>query len=84
MTGATSILGRLIVCIREHFLGVKIRVWLDGGFCSIDVLDIVYAKGVEYVVGLPPNAVLKDLAEFSQNKVRWFRPCYSTKKKRKW
>ena len=70
-TGATSILGRLIVRIREHFPGVKIRVRLDGGFGSVDVLDFLDVQGVEYVVGLPPNAVLKDFAEPLQNKVRW-------------
>lgn len=61
--GAISILRRTIVKLRKGFGKIKIRVRLDGGFASPEVLDFLDEQKVEYVVGLPKNSVLKEFAE---------------------
>lgn len=70
-TGATAIMDRLIEGIRTHFPGVKIRVRLDGGFGTDQVLDFLESKGVEYVVGMIKNSVLLDSIGPVQNEVQW-------------
>ena len=70
-TGATAIMDRLIDRIRTHFPGAKIRVRLDGGFGTDQVLDFLEFKGVEYVVGMIKNSVLLEYVEPVQNQVQW-------------
>lgn len=56
--GAPSILARLFRRLRTAFAGVTLRVRLDGGFADPQLLDFLDQERVEYVVGLPSNAVL--------------------------
>ena len=68
--GSISILRRTIKKLRTAFSGVKIRVRLDGGFCSAEVLEFLDDQKVEYVVAIAKNAVLKDFAESLMAKAR--------------
>lgn len=61
--GAISILKRTIKKLRNAFGKIRIRVRLDGGFSSPEVLDILDEQGVEYVVAIAKNSVLKEFAE---------------------
>lgn len=70
-TGATAIMDRLIDGIQNHFPDAKIRVRLDGGFGTNQVLDFLESKGVDYVVGMIKNAVLLDVVAPLQNEVQW-------------
>jgi hypothetical protein len=61
--GAVGILRRLIRRVKEAFPAARIRVRLDGGFASQEVLDFLDGEPkVEYLVNLA-NAVLKRRAE---------------------
>jgi len=68
--GAISILRRIIAKLRQSFGGVILRVRLDGGFASPEVLDFLDKQGVEYVVAMAGNAVLKAEAEPLMKKAR--------------
>jgi len=58
--GALGILRRLIARVRDAFPKARIRVRLDGGFASPEVLDFLDCEPkVEYLVNLAANAVLK-------------------------
>jgi hypothetical protein len=58
--GALGILRRLIARVSEAFPKARIRVRLDGGFASPEVLDFLDCEPkVEYLVNLAANAVLK-------------------------
>ena len=58
--GALGILRRLIARVRDAFPRARIRVRLDGGFASPEVLDFLDCEPkVEYLVNLAANAVLK-------------------------
>jgi hypothetical protein len=57
--GAIGILSRLISRLRQAFPKSKIRVRLDGGFASPEVLDFLDAQpNLEYVVNMACNSVL--------------------------
>ena len=56
--GALGLLARLCRRLRAAFPGVRLRVRLDGGFASPEVLDFLEAAGVEYVVAMASNARL--------------------------
>jgi Transposase DDE domain group 1 len=57
--GALGLLARLVACLRKAFPKARLRVRLDGGFASPELLDWLEAEQLEYVVGLAKNAVLK-------------------------
>jgi hypothetical protein len=58
--GALGILRRLIDRVGNAFPKAKLRVRLDGGFASPEVLDFLDCEPkVEYLVNLASNAVLK-------------------------
>ncbi len=58
--GALGILRRLIERVGNAFPKAKLRVRLDGGFASPEVLDFLDCEPkVEYLVNLAANAVLK-------------------------
>jgi Transposase DDE domain group 1 len=58
--GALGILRRLIARVSDAFPKAKLRVRLDGGFASPEVLDFLDCEPkVEYLVNLAANAVLK-------------------------
>ena len=56
--GALGVLTRLCRRLRAAFPGAILRVRLDGGFASPEVLDGLDAEGVEYVVAMASNARL--------------------------
>jgi hypothetical protein len=61
--GARGLLRRLIRRLRELFPGVALRVRLDGGFAAPEMFEFLEAQKVCYLVNLPPNAVLRAMAE---------------------
>ena len=61
--GAISLLKRTIDKLRKAFGQVNIRVRLDGGFCSPEVLEFLDEQKVDYVVAIGKNSVLKEFAE---------------------
>jgi Transposase DDE domain group 1 len=52
------VLTRLLRRLRVAFPGAVLRVRLDGGFASPEVLDFLEAEAVEYVVAMAANARL--------------------------
>ena len=69
--GAVGILRRLIQLTRYFLPGARIRVRLDGGFAHPDVLAFLDAEpGVEYVVAMAKNAVLKRQATPAMRQAR--------------
>jgi hypothetical protein len=61
--GALPLLRRMIPRLKARFPQAKIRVRLDGGFAAPELFAFLEAAGVEYVVGLPGNAVLERMAK---------------------
>lgn len=60
--GAVGILSRLLARLRQAFPKAKMRVRLDGGFASPEVLDFLDGQAeLEYVVNMASNKVLKRL-----------------------
>ena len=53
-----GLLARLCRRLRAAFPGVTLRVRLDGGFASPEVLNFLDREGVEYVVAMASNARL--------------------------
>jgi DDE family transposase len=69
--GAIGILRRLIERVSDAFPKAKIRVRLDGGFSSPEVLDFLDREPkVEYLVNMAANAVLKRKAESAMKRAR--------------
>ncbi len=66
--GLVPILERLLAKIRVAFPKSRIRIRLDGGFCTPSVLDFLDAAKVEYVVGLANWVGLKKKAKKAE---RW-------------
>lgn len=61
--GAISLLKRTISKLRKAFGRVKIRVRLDGGYSTPEVLEFLDEQKVEYVVAIAKNSVLKAFSE---------------------
>jgi hypothetical protein len=69
--GAIGILRRLLGRVNDAFPRARIRVRLDGGFASPEVLDFLDCEPkVEYLVNLAANTVLKRKAESAMKRVR--------------
>jgi Transposase DDE domain group 1 len=69
--GALGILRRLIARVSDAFPKAKLRVRLDGGFASPEVLDFLDCEPkVEYLVNMAANAVLKRKAESPMKRAR--------------
>jgi hypothetical protein len=69
--GAVGILRRLIERLNEAFPKARIRVRLDGGFASPEVLDFLDCEPkVEYLVNMASNAVLKRKVEAAMKRAR--------------
>ena len=69
--GAIGILRRLIQRVKKAFPAARIRVRLDGGFATPQVLDFLDGEAkVEYIVNLAANAVLKRKAESAMKRAR--------------
>lgn len=63
-SGAVGVLRRLIKLVRTSLPKARIRVRLDGGFASAALFEFLDREpGVEYVVAMGSNAVLKRKAE---------------------
>jgi len=61
--GAVPMLRRIVRGLRRRMKRVRILVRLDAGFASPTVFDALERLGVDYIVGMPSNAVLNRLAE---------------------
>lgn len=61
--GAIGILKRVLARLRAAFPKTQLRVRLDGGFAYPEMLDLLEAEGVRYVVAMAGNAVLERFAE---------------------
>ncbi len=59
---AWAILALLVKKLRQAWPEVRIVFRGDGGFCRHKMLDWCDRRGVDYIVGLPKNARLNDLA----------------------
>src|SRR5436853_6689718 len=69
--GAVGLLRRLIERLREAFPKASIRVRLDGGFASPEILDFLDCEPkVEYLVNFACNAVLERKAESAMQRAR--------------
>ncbi len=56
--GAIGLLTRLFRRLRAAFPAARLRVRLDGGFASPEILDFLEGEAVEYVVAMASNARL--------------------------
>jgi hypothetical protein len=69
--GALGILRRLLARVSDAFPKAKLRVRLDGGFASPEVLDFLDCEPkVEYLVNLAAHAVWKRKAEAAMKRSR--------------
>jgi len=60
--GALMMLRRIVGRLQERFPRARILVRLDGGFAGPELLEFLDEVEVDYVVGLPSNAVLAQAA----------------------
>jgi len=58
MTGTLGVLRRLVELVREYFPRVRLRLRADSAFAVPELLECWEAAGLEYVIGMPTNAVL--------------------------
>jgi hypothetical protein len=69
--GAIPLLERVLPKLKDAFPKAKIRVRLDGGYATPEVLEYLEAPPrVEYLINMPKNSVLKRLAEPFMKKAR--------------
>jgi len=68
--GAINRLRHLFQKLRAAFPDARLRVRLDGGFAGDDVLRVLEAEGVEYVVALGKNRRLEKRARRLMGKAR--------------
>ena len=61
--GALMMLKRIVGDLQVRFPRARLFVRLDGGFAGPELLEFLDEVCVDYVVGLPSNAVLKRAAE---------------------
>jgi hypothetical protein len=61
--GAIAILKRLIRKLREAFSRADLLLRADGAFATPELLDWAEDEGLEYLINLPVNDVLRDRAE---------------------
>jgi hypothetical protein len=60
---APCMIRRLVAMLRESWPNARLRVRLDGGYATPNLLDWLEYLGVEYLVGMPTNKRLKGIAE---------------------
>ncbi len=68
--GAVGLLRRLLPRLRRKFPHARLRVRLDGGFSSPEILSFLEQEQVEYLVAIGRNPVLSRLAEPLMQRVR--------------
>jgi hypothetical protein len=57
--GAIAILSRLLPRLRAAFPRARLRVRLDGGYAAAEIFAFLEREGLEYVVAMAKNQVLK-------------------------
>jgi hypothetical protein len=67
-TGALTVLRRIVAKLREAWPEVRIIIRGDGGFARPELYDWCEQEGVHYLIGLPTNNRLRQLAKTYQ---RW-------------
>jgi hypothetical protein len=68
--GAIGLLTRLVRRLRAAFPRAILRIRLDGGFASPEVLEFLEAEGVEYLVAMASNARLVKRSRRLMGRVR--------------
>lgn len=68
--GLLPLLRRLVPRLRRAFPKARLRLRLDAGFPSPELLDYLESEGLEYVIGLAKNAVLKGWTQDTLAKAR--------------
>ena len=61
--GMIGLLKRLLPLLREEFPRARLRIRLDAGFQGGELLSYLHGEGVQVVLCLAANKVLKELAE---------------------
>jgi len=62
-SGAVSVLRRIVAKLREAWPDVGIIIRGDGGFAKPELYDWCERKGIHYLIGLPTNNRLRQLAK---------------------
>ena len=68
--GTLPLLKRLLGRLQERFPGVRLLVRLDGGYAEPNLFEFLDEVDVDYVVGMPKNAVLERHAALAMIEVR--------------
>jgi hypothetical protein len=68
--GAIGLLRRLLPRLRQAFPKARLRVRLDGGFASPEILSFLEQEQLEYIVAIGRNPVLSRRAEPLMKRVR--------------
>ena len=68
--GMIGLLKRLLPLLREEFPRARLRIRLDAGFQGGELLSYLHGEGVQVVLCLAANKVLKELAEPVVKQVR--------------
>lgn len=68
--GAVALLRRLVPRLRQAFPSARLRVRLDGGFSSPEVLSFLEQEQLEYIVAIGRNPVLSRRAEPLMKRMR--------------
>ena len=68
--GTLALLKRLLRRLQERFPGVRILVRLDGGYAAPELFEFLDEVNVDYVVGMPKNAVLERHAALAMIEAR--------------
>lgn len=68
--GLLPLLRRLVPRLRKAFPKARLRLRLDAGFPSPELLEYLDREGLEYVIGLAKNQVLKDWTRNALDRAR--------------
>ena len=68
--GTLPLLKRILQRLQERFPGVRILVRLDGGYAEPNLFEFLDEVDVDYVVGMPKNAVLERHAALAMIEAR--------------
>lgn len=68
--GTLALLTRILQRLQERFPGVRILVRLDGGYAEPNLFEFLDEVNVDYVVGMPKNAVLERHAALAMIEAR--------------
>jgi hypothetical protein len=68
--GLRPLLGRLVKLLKREFPKTRLRLRLDAGFPSPELLDYLESEDIEYVIGLAKNSRLDDLTADSMARAR--------------